>query len=139
MGSRFCCPRCGSENVQNLQVIYQSGTSGSNLFTGVDKFFSTSNGRAMTELAKNVAPPTKKDTNWGWSIFLAIVAFVVWGSGNNFLIIVSLVFAGSSIDQSIQASDYNEKEWPKLYDTWTHSCLCHRCGAIFELREDWNL
>ncbi len=68
----FSCPSCGSEQTQNITVIYESGTSdissssihGGFAFTGdgaVPVMASSSdNGVQQTALAKRLAPPQKK-------------------------------------------------------------------------------
>ena len=38
ISSGFCCPNCGSENVQSLPIIYQSGSSGTSAVTGATNF-----------------------------------------------------------------------------------------------------
>lgn len=131
MHSDFTCPNCHSENVQSLPIIYQSGTSGGDSVTQTGNIISVTKGVQMTNLAKSVAPPTKKDESWGIVVILLAVAFFAWDSGIGWLLIGSAFFAIGGIYNNIEASNYNNNTWPAEYDTWLHSYLCHHCGNVF--------
>lgn len=131
MNSDFTCPNCHSENIQSLPIIYQSGTSGGDSITQTGNIISVTKGVQMTNLAKSVAPPTKKETNWGIVAGLGVAAFFGMEENIGWLFWGSLFFGAGAVFSSFEASNYNEKTWPAEYDTWVHSYLCHRCGNIF--------
>lgn len=70
----FSCPQCGSENIQRFSVAFRGGAStidtktagtgvglsGGHLGIGVGGAHTT--GVQMTQLAKEVAPPVKRNT-----------------------------------------------------------------------------
>lgn len=131
MNVHFDCPNCGSENVQSLPIIFQSGTSGSNSITETGKIISVTKGSTMTNLARSVAPPTQKECNWWLTALPAFLAFIFLDSGETWLILLLLFWAGAQLKDNLDKKNYNEKVWPKEYDIWLHSYLCHRCGNIF--------
>lgn len=131
MNSTFTCPHCGSENVQSCPIIFQSGTSGSDAVTAADKFIAVTKGVTMTNLARSVAPPEKKETGWLATAFFAFLTWVFLDSKETWLIILLVILTGASFKENLDKKNYNEKVWPALYDTWLHSYLCHRCGNVF--------
>jgi len=70
--SDFCCPNCGSENVQSLPIIYQSGSSGTSSVTQTAQFIGISQGNTMTDLARSVAPPQQKEEPAGCAICILL-------------------------------------------------------------------
>ena len=129
MYPEFKCPYCHSENIQSCPIIYQSGTSGVNAVTAADKFIAITKGKTMTDLARSVAPPSQKETTWGWAVFFTFLAFICFDE--KLLFFGELIMAGYFIKQNLDIKEYNEKIFPELYNTWLHSYLCHRCGNIF--------
>jgi transcription elongation factor Elf1 len=133
MGEKFVCPKCGSDNIQSCQVIYQNGTiSHSYTSTNGDNTVNTS-GVESTSLAQSVAPPPKKDEPYmGVLGCLGVAVVFYWWGWPVASIICVLAAIGNAISIK-EAMDYNEKQWPKEYKAWQHSYLCHRCGHYFQL------
>ena len=131
MHSDFTCPNCHSENVQSLPIIYQSGTSGGDSVTQTGNIISVTKGVQMTNLARSVAPPTKKEASWGIVVFFGVLTFFALDSGSTVFLLCSAIVLAGGIYSNIEVSNYNEKVWPAEYDTWLHSYLCHRCGNVF--------
>lgn len=130
----YRCPRCRSENVQSCPVIYQSGTSGSASVTAADRFIAVTRGKTMTDLARSVAPPMRKKTGWWVTVVLICVTLLLLNTNHTWLIVIALGAACLSGKDNFDAKEYNEQIWPRIYDTWLHSYLCHRCGNIFVIR-----
>lgn len=131
ISSSFCCPNCGSENVQSLPIIYQSGSSGTSAVTGATNFIAVTRGNTMTDLARSVAPPQQKevnDTAATWCLFIAIGSLFI---GLIPVTVICLVLAVILYIPASQAKEYNEKQFPIDYDNWKNSYLCHRCGNVF--------
>ena len=132
--SEFSCPNCGSENIQSLPIIFQSGTSGSSSVMVADKFISVSKGMTMTNLARSIAPPTQKENNWWWTALSALLTLLLMDAGDGLLFLIFLCVTGYFLKENWDVYNYNNNVWPKLYDTWLHSYLCRRCGNIFVVR-----
>lgn len=132
--SSFACPNCHSENIQSLPIIYQSGSSGSNSITTADKFIAVTAGKNMTDLARSVAPPSKKEESWVPTILFGIFTFWGFDEGYTIMWLVCGVVTAILFFSVIEANNYNEKQFPIDYDNWQNSYLCHRCGNIFRIR-----
>ena len=130
----FKCPKCGSENIQKCEVIYMSGTVSHSSTTTMGRYEATTEGQASTDLAQAVAPPAKQDTSWLAGIVVAFIAFVLFDDGG---IIPGLVFGAIALllfKSSADAESYNSNVYPKEYERWKHSYICHRCGNRFIIR-----
>lgn len=127
----FICPHCHSENVQSLPIIYHSNTSAGDSITQTGKIFSITKGVQMTNLARAVAPPVEKDTNWGLTAFFAFMTFVFFDMGNGCFFMMCLIATGYLFYQNNEANHYNKKILPEKYNIWSHSYFCHRCRNIF--------
>ena len=129
--SDFCCPNCGSENVQSLPIIYQSGSSGTSAVVGATNFIAVTQGNTMTDLARSVAPPTQKevdDTALNWLVFIGIGSLFF---GLIPVTAICFVLAIIAYFSSQKAKEHNEKQFLIEYENWKNSYLCHRCGTIF--------
>ena len=133
MAGKFVCPKCGSDNIQSCQVIYQNGTvSHSYTSTNGDNTVNTS-GVESTSLAQSVAPPPQKETHWGGMVVAGAFAIFSLLDGILWLAAILALVAAGLFQTSQEASDYNAKQWKKEYYAWQHSYLCHRCGHYFQL------
>lgn len=131
MSDKFCCPKCGSENIQSCPVIYQSGTVGHSYTSRSGNYEIDTSGTESTALAQSVAPPAQKDTSWGAMIVTGLIAGFALKEGSLIIAGIFGLAAVGSFMMSQEASEYNEKQWPKEYKNWERSYLCHRCGNIF--------
>lgn len=144
--SKFRCPNCGSENIQKMQIVYQSGTGSRSSVTTYENHAgytveSETNEQSSTNLAASVAPPTKKETNFSFMIGCGIVsAYLIWDLFHGFswfeLIVggIAGLLAFAAYENSMEVSAWNENEYPKLYEEWTNSFICHKCGHRFVIR-----
>ena len=105
--SEFKCPTCGSENIQKCEVIYMSGTVSHSSTTTMGRY-------EATTVFCFLACLFFKDS---------FIAFLVLGA-------IALLLGKSSMD----ADEYNKKVYPKEYERWKHSYICHRCGNRFIIR-----
>ena len=131
ISSNFSCPNCGSENVQSLPIIYQSGSSGTSAITGATNFIAVTKGNTMTDLARSVAPPTQKEKDSALFTCCVIAALICLFIG---VIIGAIGFAVVAFIAYIpihEAETYNKERFPIDYDNWRNSYLCHRCGTVF--------
>ena len=131
MAEKFVCPKCGSSDIQRCSVIYQSGTVGHSYTSRSGDYNVETSGTESTALAQSVAPPAKKETHWGGMIVLGLIGaecFIedFWILGIIFALAAIGLFMGNQ-----EASDYNDKQWPRDYKDWQNSWLCHRCGHYF--------
>lgn len=133
MAGKFICPKCGSDNIQRCSVIYQQGTVGHSYTSRSGDYSVETSGVESTGLAQSVAPPPQKETHWGKMVVAGFFTVASFLDGYFWLgVILALVTAGL-FQSSQEASEYNEKQWPREYKAWERSYLCHRCGNYFQL------
>lgn len=130
---KFICPHCHSENIQKCSIVYQNGKSNQKYTTTVNGEDVETSGEGLTELAKQVAPPAKKETSYGAMIFCGIIAFLCLSGGLILVGIIAGVFAVGCYSNSKDADKFNNEEYPKLYNQWLNMYICHRCGNLFTL------
>jgi hypothetical protein len=146
------CPRCSSENVQSLKVIYETGTS--NIDTKSSGYFGgassgsdyshsgrgfggwtsgTTKGTQQTEAAQQATPPAKKDIGGPFlGIVIGIGALIgFFGSWSLWALLIGVFFLAGGIWALVEAIKWNEEKWPGLYDHWLRSFRCLRCGEVF--------
>lgn len=137
------CPKCESENTQRLEVAFQGGTqnistssnstgigigSGGSIGLGFGK--TKTSGQSQSVLAQQAAPPAKKSQKWP-IIGIALGALMVYSKGPAELIIIGFIAGGVGAYFYYSRKQYNTKEWPSLYQHWSESWLCHKCGGIY--------
>ena len=145
--SKFVCPNCGSENIQKMQIVYQSGThstSGQTTYKDErgNKVNAESSENTITALASAVAPPKEKDTPYGAAlIFGAIGIYSIYellryGFGWGVFIFggITLLVAWGCYSSATENSEWNRIEYPKLYNEWCSSFICHKCGHRFVIK-----
>jgi hypothetical protein len=144
------CQGCGSENVQKLSIVFDSGLSDINAKEGgvgigfgsgglgIGFGSSKIKGSNQSRLSQKAAPPEKKRVIkhfaiWGIGLFIVppiVVSVLGWESSiAQFLTVLSyLAAAVLHIYSDIQ---YNRRIFPGLFSHWDSSYLCHKCGLIF--------
>lgn len=136
------CPKCNSENVQKLSVIYESGThnidtqsdtvgggfawgsGGGSVFTGGAT--TRTSGTQQSILADRATPPQKRSYILCFVFFvggfaLMYIEVVLWG----------ILFVIGSIVWGYFVHQYNTSTWQKLYNDWSASWHCNRCGELY--------
>ena len=144
------CPKCQSENTQNLEVVFCGGThnivatsvgvagGGNGGFGGV----SSTRGQSQSVLAAACSPPIKKsETGPGMAVFLPLAMAclpIVFGHITKSSLLLSLGFAvvfspvwGIGLYFLRSRAKYNKQIWPNLFKHWRESWLCHKCGSIY--------
>jgi hypothetical protein len=135
------CPKCGSDNTQRLQVVYEHGTQ--NISTtsssvggglsgalGAGVAHTTTEGTSQSTMAQKSAPPEK--LNWGVFLIILIIGIMIFSNSESIgwklgsgLIVVGMGFLIKN------AFQFNKNEWPKLYQTWMESWICNKCGGFY--------
>lgn len=134
------CEKCGSDNVQRLEVVFDGGTSqiNTNSRTGgvglgrgglsVGGANTKTTGTSQTTLGAKAAPPAKKP--YKWAIISLIVGYLFCHGGVGSIVFgVLLIAAGGYFIYA--AVTYNKNQWPALYKHWQECWLCHKCGSIY--------
>lgn len=153
------CPKCESENTQRLEVAFHGGTQ--NISTtsnsagvgfsggrmGVAGGVTTTSGQSQSVLAAACAPPVKKsETGPMAAVIFGIfpcLLFLFLGSissHTSLAMVLAMAFGALIMFSPIwgigwyrlrSRSKYNLQEWPKLYQHWSESWICHKCGGIY--------
>ena len=129
--SRYCCPKCDSENTQSFEVAYDAFGTGS--YSGGGSY----------RLRPDLAPPKSEPTGFFATFWLAVGYTVVFTSmiclPVRYFIDLSLESVGyiaacifiwavkPAIKQKRIDSEWNDKN----YDTYKRSYICLRCGHKF--------
>lgn len=155
--SKFCCPQCGAENIQNFEIAYRMGVShidASTTGVGISSSLNVGIGVASTigiqrsALSRIVAPPVKmkylKNAFALYCIFLGITGLLAAGlnklfDNNGFIMFIDvlIVFLVPSFIVKHYVSTietWNDKEYPKLLRQWRQSYICFRCGHKFTIK-----
>ncbi len=138
------CPKCGSDHVQSVRVILDSGTSlssgtvtGVGVGSGATGYVGTVNGVSKTNLAHRFSPPKKPAL---WAVFaLGVLPLVSspWlaASGPDVAfrymnLALWAVFAHAVWSYRKKSAVYKVEfpKWKALYDS---GFFCHRCGHTF--------
>ena len=140
------CTKCGSDNTQRLEVVFEQGTSSieTTSKTSVRPFFgiiptaaakTKTLGVSMSSSAQKAMPPQKKKLKnliIGIIVGLVIVSNVGSNLATNWLwFIIGLGIMGICIWQIVEARKFNSIKWPELYSTWKNSWMCNKCGNIY--------
>lgn len=136
------CPKCESENTQRLEIAFHNGTqnvssstrstgigigSGGKIGLGFGK--AKTSGQAQSILALQAAPPAKK--SYKWTAIVAILGVIIFTQGTVGGILTALVVIGISGYRLYSIFQFNSQEWPKIYQHWAESWICHKCGDIY--------
>lgn len=134
------CTKCGSDNTQRLEVVYEGGTQSISTTShsagagigggfGIGGIRTSTSGKSQSALAIKATPPPKKKIFW--FIIAVIVGFMLLGAedtGNNILGLVSISAGGFAAYAAIK---FNSTQWPDLFQYWKESWLCQKCGTIY--------
>lgn len=141
------CPKCESENTQRLEVAFNNGTQnisttsnsagvgiGSGGKIGFGGGVTKTSGQSQSVLAQQAAPPVKKSYKWpAIGAFFGILGGLS-GLGDMSTVVTGLAILGVGAFSGYvcySRFQFNSQEWPKLYQHWSESWLCHKCGGIY--------
>jgi hypothetical protein len=133
------CNKCGSDNTQRLEVIFDGGTQNINTKSktagagfggafGIGGAVTKTNGTSQSVLALKASPPAKKSLKW--PVIGLIVSLLFFANGAS-SIVVGLAIMASSGYFGYKAIQFNTGEWPGLYKHWVDCWMCHKCGLIY--------
>lgn len=133
------CDKCGSDNTQRLEVVFENGTSNINTQShsagvgiggslGIGGITTKTTGTSQTTLGVKASPPQKK--SYKWPIISIVFGLIAWSAGDGAAVWgVVLIAAGAYFTYT--AAMYNKNKWPGLYKHWQECWLCHKCGNIY--------
>lgn len=129
------CPKCGSNETQSCQVIFNAGTT-SHSSVARDDYGNEvkTTGNTSTNLAQMVAPPAKKENHWIATIVTGILAAMGVPDGSFIWIGFFGLIAFGLYQQSQEADKYNSEVYPQEIKDWENSYYCHKCGNRFIAR-----
>ena len=136
------CPRCGSEHVRRLSLIYReglavvnTGTAGVAVGMGTDRVAvggAKTAGTQQSLASMGAAPPEKRPLGGAIAMIAAGVVAVLFGaSGSAAVLVVGLALAGAGCVWATRASQYNGNVVPGLRRRWETSYSCTRCAEVF--------
>lgn len=124
------CPRCQSDKVARLEMVYGSGFSRTmNIGVGNGSNNQDFMGVSQTHLSKKAGPPRKKI--WYFWILLPMFTLVL-AAIPKIGTVVWLAMWGVAIWRIVIGRRYNKHIWPHLYQRWQQKWMCEKCGEIFE-------
>lgn len=142
--SNYNCPRCNSDHVQRISMVYEAGVSvidtkttiagggfgGGALGLGGAKGRTT--GTQISAQAAKVAPPAKKKPIRTFCVAIVaswVAAALVGGWMGN---VVAAAGFGLACYLAYTMFQYNGGTWRELFERWSGRFLCHKCGEQFE-------
>jgi hypothetical protein len=137
------CPKCSSENVQKLSVIYQSGTHKINTSSttvgggymsgpGIGMGSTTTTGKQQSIMAKMAAPPPKRSYAPSLMAILGFLMVVVNLDNGGTYGFLGLAIIAASIVWVYFAYQYNTGEWKQKQSIWQASWHCNKCGEMYQ-------
>lgn len=139
------CLKCGSDNCQRLEVVYESGTQQINTTSrtvgggvaragvGGGAAHTTTSGTSRSTLANKAAPPLKQSI--GMFVIMVVIGIFML-AGGWFLKLLGIVLIGFAIYSIRKILSYNKDEFPKKYNYWLNQWMCHKCGDIYHKEFD---
>lgn len=133
------CPKCNSDNTQRLEVIFEGGTqdtSGSSTTVGgahggafgVGGAVTSTTSQTQSRLAKKAAPPPKQ--TYSGAFFTALFGGLL-ALGSGMVFITGCAFIALGVRIGYKGFKYNADDWPKVYQHWSESWFCNKCGNIY--------
>lgn len=155
MDDRYLCPKCGSDDVRKVEMIWKEQTGDINLDSvgttygtgGVNVGYFKSKGTQISKMAREAAPPRKRNikTDILGGIFLGFFLGALFGlaalwTGHKDLaagLFWALLGIGWMYGCFLAGKDHvwNDKVWPQVYAGWQHTWICTRCGKRFSIHE----
>ena len=137
------CVKCGSDNTQRLQVVYENGTSNTTSTShtvgagfsgalGVGGATTTTSGVSSSILAQKASPPSKASYKLPFGI--AFIGFIMASQtrGFSFWVVLGVAMVAGGIYLGYKANRFNTEIWPKRLEQWSRSWVCHKCGTFYE-------
>lgn len=134
------CPRCGSEHVRRLNLIFREGlavvkTGTAGVGFGDDGMAvggARTGGTQQSLASMGAAPPEKRPMGGPVAmVAAALIAILVGASGSAGALVVGLVLAAVAGMWAYGSSHYNNHVYPALHQQWETSYSCTRCAEVF--------
>lgn len=134
------CPRCGSEHVRRLSLIYREGlavvkTGTAGVGFGDDGMAvggARTGGTQQSLASLGAAPPEQRPMSGPIAMVVAaLVAILVGASGSAGVLVIGLVLAAVGGMWAYGSSHYNSHVYPALHRRWETSYSCTRCAEVF--------
>lgn len=138
------CEKCGSENTQRLQMIYDGGTQDINATShtagvgsisgalGLSGSVTKTAGTSRSVLAQKAAPPEKRTMK---ALIILTLAGFFCLQGRLGVAIVGMLMIGIGSGGIYKAIQFNTQQWPSLYRRWLDSWMCQKCGHSYHQRD----
>lgn len=136
------CPKCGSEHVRRLSLIYReglavvnTGTTGAGVGIGNDGIGvggARTSGTQQSLASMGAAPPEERSL--GGPVVTIVVGVVLLLSGlqgSVLAAVIGAVVAAVGGMWARGASHYNDHVRPRLMEQWEASYSCTRCAEVF--------
>lgn len=135
------CNQCGSDHTQRLQVAYEGGTQAisTHSHTGdmldlsdslrLTGYATTTSGVSRSLLAQRAAPPEKRKL---MTLFVITVIGLLFLRSDGGFFSLGLFMAGGGGHGLYTAIRFNREQWPALYQHWSNSWMCHKCGNVYQ-------
>lgn len=134
------CLKCGSDNCQRLEVVYETGTQQINTTSrtvgggvarggvGGGAAHTTTSGTSRSTLANKAAPPLKQ----GIGVFIIMIVIGVFMLAGGWVFkLLGIGLIGFAIYLMRKVLSYNKDEFPTKYNYWLNQWMCHKCGDIY--------
>ena len=136
------CPKCGSENCQRLEVMYELGTQDINTVSrraaigsvagrgaaGIGS--TTTEGQSQTRMAEKASPPETR--RYVFAAFFAFMAFLLFSASRTLTWqVIALAIIAACGYYMYKVYHYNSKEWPAQYQYWKDQWACLKCGEVY--------
>lgn len=134
------CPKCGSEHVRRLSLIFREGLAVVNTGTtgvgmggdGIAVGGARTGGTQQSLASIGAAPPEKRPMGGPVAmIAAALVALLVGASGSAGALFFGVVLAVLGGMWAYGSSHYNSQVFPALHGQWERSYSCTRCAEVF--------
>jgi predicted RNA-binding Zn-ribbon protein involved in translation (DUF1610 family) len=136
------CPRCGSEHVRSLSLVYREGLAVVNTGTA-GAAVGAASGRVAVGGAKTAgtqqslasigaAPPEKRSAGGGFGIMaFGLFLLLVGMEAGAAALLLGLAAIAAGAVWVYAASQYNGNVFPGLHRRWESSYSCSRCAEVF--------
>ncbi|HEU0076578.1 MAG TPA: hypothetical protein VFQ76_02950 [Longimicrobiaceae bacterium] len=136
------CPKCGSEHVRRLSLIYReglavvnTGTAGVAMGMGTDRVAvggAKTAGTQQSLASMGAAPP--EELSLGGPVIMILVGVVLFLAGLQGSVVAAVIGAVVAAGGGMwarNASHFNDHVYPKLHQQWEASYSCTRCAEVF--------
>jgi hypothetical protein len=134
------CNQCGSDHTQRLQMVFEGGTHAISSIShttdigslsgalGISDSVTRTSGVSRSVLVQKMAPPEKRNLS---AVFLLTLIGFLCLRGSTGFIMGGLAMMAVGLYGLYNSIRFNRESWPRLYQRWLNSWLCHKCGNVY--------